>query len=148
MKNKTMLAALVVSMLLAAVTACSSTTQNATQNAGQNTSPNTTQNQTGRPITGTVINSDSLITANIQAINKQASGYPWSVDILIQSSTDVNNLPNPTKTSIGKTVTVKTDQDMSTFHINDLITARVKDVGDVPQPGITLYMYSINITGR
>ena len=100
----------------------------------------------GGPITGTVINSDSLITANIQAIRPQTTGYPWEVDVLILTSNDVSNLPNPTRDSVGKVVTVKTDQDMTMYKVGDAITARVKNVGDVPKPGITLYMYSINLT--
>jgi hypothetical protein len=56
-----------------------------------------------------VVNSDSIVIATIQSITKETSGYPWQLDVLIQSSTDVGSLPNPTKDSVGKTVTVKTD---------------------------------------
>ena len=92
---------------------------------------------------GAVVNSDSIVTATIQSITKETSGYPWQLDVLIQSSTDVGSLPNPTKDSIGKTVTVSTDQDMTSYKVGDAVTARVKYVGDVPKPGITLYMYGI-----
>jgi hypothetical protein len=92
---------------------------------------------------GAVINSDSIVTAQLQAINKQSTGYPWQLDVLIQSSVDVGNLPNPTKDSVGKVISLKTDQDMTSFKVNDVVTAKVKYVGDVPRPGITLYMYNI-----
>ena len=62
---------------------------------------------------------------------------------MLQTSTDVDSLPNPTKDSVGKVITVKTDQDMTSFNVNDIISARVKYVGDVPKPGITLYVYNI-----
>ncbi len=97
----------------------------------------------GGPGGGTVINSDSVVTAKIQAIRQETSGYPWELDVLIQDSVDVGTLPNPTKDSIGKVVTAKTDQDMSPFKVNDVVTARVKYVGDVPRPGISLYIYDI-----
>ena len=105
--------------------------------------PTTTTSVVGGPGGGAIINSDSVVTAQIQAINKQTSGYPWQLDVLIQSSVDVGTLPNPTKDSIGKVISVKTDQNMTSFKTNDVITARVKYVGDVPLPGITLYIYNI-----
>ncbi len=108
--------------------------------------PNTTAATTlvpGGPGGGAIINSDSIISAKIQAIRQQTSGYPFELDILVQSSENVGNLPNPTKNSVGKVVTVKTDEDISKFKVNDLVSAKVKYVGDVPKPGITLYMYNI-----
>jgi hypothetical protein len=116
------------------------------------TSPTTTSPTTAIPTTaspapggpgGAVINSDSIVTAKIQAIRPQTSGNPWDLDILIQTSIDVGSLPNPTKDSVGKVITVKTDQDMTSFKVNDNISARVKYIGDVPKPGITLYIYNI-----
>lgn len=92
---------------------------------------------------GALVNSDSIVTAKIQAIRKQTSGYPWEIDVLIQRSVDVGTLPNPTKDSVGKIITVKTDQDISSYKVGEEITAKVKYVGDVPKPGITLYMYDI-----
>ena len=68
-------------------------------------------------------------------MQKQSTDYSWELDILIQSSLDVGNLPNPTKTSIGNTITVVTDQDMSGFKVGDNITGRVKYGGDVNIPG-------------
>ena len=97
----------------------------------------------GGPGGGAIINSDSVVTAKIQAIRAQTSGYPWELDVLIKNSVDVGTLPNPTKDSVGKVITVKTDQDVSAYKVNDVVTARVKYVGDVPKPGITLYIYDI-----
>jgi hypothetical protein len=67
------------------------------------------------------------------------------VDILVQSSADVGTLPNPTKDSIGKVITVKTDEDMTKYKADDVVTAKVKYVGDVPKPGITLYLYQVTL---
>jgi hypothetical protein len=92
---------------------------------------------------GLIVQSDSLDTGKIAAIRQQTTGYPWEMDLLIQSSTDVGSLPNPTKDSVGKVITVKTDQDLSQFKAGEIITARIKYVGDVPKPGITLYIYNI-----
>ena len=99
----------------------------------------------GGPIRGTVINSDSIVTAQLKGSRKQAVGYPWEVDILIQTSVDVGTLPNPTKNSVGKVVTVKTDTDMNLFKNGDVVTAKIKNTGDVNTPGggITLYMYNV-----
>lgn len=105
--------------------------------------PASTTSTTTTPGGGAVVNSDSIVTATIESIIKETTGYPWQLDVLIQSSSDVDSLPNPTKDSIGKTITVKTDQDMTFYKVGDVVTARVKYVGDVPKPGITLYMYSI-----
>jgi hypothetical protein len=92
---------------------------------------------------GAIVNSDSVVIAKIQAIQKTATGYPWELDVLIQTSTDVDKLPNPVKDSVGKVVTAKTDQDMASYTPGETVTARIKYVGDVPKPGITLYIYSI-----
>ena len=127
---------LVFIMSASILTACSKT-------PSPTTVPPTTTPVVGGPGGGAIINSDSVVTAQIQAINKQTSGYPWQLDVLIQSSVDVGTLPNPTKDSMGKVISVKTDQNMTSFKTNDVITARVKYVGDVPLPGITLYIYNI-----
>ncbi len=99
----------------------------------------------GRPTGGTVINSDSVVTAQIKASRKQSTGYPWEADILIQTSVDVGTLPNPTKNLVGKVVTVKTSTDMNLFKNGDVVTAKIKNVGDVNTPGggISLYMYNV-----
>jgi hypothetical protein len=60
--------------------------------------------------------------------------------VLILISANVSDLPNLTGDKVGQVVTVKTDQDMSSFSVNQTISARIKYVGDVPKPGITLYM--------
>jgi hypothetical protein len=139
--------ALVLIITASFLTGCNSTATTSTT-PPTTIPPTTTQPVIGGPGGGAIINSDSLVTAQIQAINKQASGYPWQLDVLIQSSVDVGTLPNPTKDSVGKVISVKTDQDMTTFKVNDAITAKVKYVGDVPLPGITLYIYNIALAAK
>jgi hypothetical protein len=104
----------------------------------------TTTTNSVKPGSGAVVNSDSIVTATIQSITEQATGYPWKLDVLIQSTIDVNNLPNPVKDSVGKTVTVVTDENMTSFKVGDVVTAQIKYVGDVNIPsGISLYMYTV-----
>jgi hypothetical protein len=117
-------------ILLFAAGACKSSTTS--------TTPATT-----RPGSGAVINSDSIVTAQIQSITAQSTGYPWKMNVLIQSTTNVGDVPNPVSDSIGKVVTVVTDEDMSVYKVNDVVTAKIKYVGDVNIPaGISLYMYN------
>jgi len=102
-----------------------------------------------KPGSGAVVNSDSIVTATIQSITKQSTGYPWKMDVLIQSTMDVNNLPNPVKDSVGKTVTVVTDENMTSFKVGDTITAQIKYVGDVNTPaGINLYIYIVALEAK
>jgi hypothetical protein len=122
------------------ITATATTTITATPT---NTATATAPVTPGGPGGGAVINSDSVITAKIQAVRNQPTGFPWEVDVLIENSVDVGSLPNPTKDSVGKVITVKTDEDMTPYKVGDVINAKVKYVGDVPKPGITLYMYNI-----
>ena len=104
----------------------------------------TTTTTTAKPGSGAVVNSDSIVTATIQNITKQSTGYPWKMDVLIQSTIDVNNLPNPVKDSVGSVVTVFTDENMTSFKVGDVVTGQIKYVGDVNIPaGISLYMYTI-----
>ena len=108
------------------------------------TTTTTTPTTITSPIGGALVNSDSIVTAKIQTIQKQTTGYPWTIDVLIQSSVDVDNLVNPTKDSVGKVITVKTDQDMTSFKTGDVVIAKVKYTGDVNTPGgVNLYMYNI-----
>jgi hypothetical protein len=136
--------ATVTTTVTATTTATSTTTVTATATTTVTATPTSTATATPPgPGGGAVINSDSVVTAKIQAIRSQATGFPWEVDVLIESSVDVGNLPNPTKDSVGKVITVKTDQDMTSYKVGDVINAKVKYVGDVPKPGITLYVYNI-----
>jgi len=108
------------------------------------TTPTTTATTPGIPGGGAVINSDSIVTAKIQSITGQSAGYPWKLDVLIQNTVDVGTLPNPVKDSAGKVVTVVTDQNMTSYKVNDVVTAKIKNVGDVNTPGgISLYMYNV-----
>jgi hypothetical protein len=99
---------------------------------------------TSKPVGGAVVNSDSIVKATIKSITAQSSGYSWTLDVLIQSTQDVDSLVNPVKDSVGKIVTVFTDQDMKPFKVNDVVTAKIKYTGDVNIPGgIRMYMYDI-----
>lgn len=133
-KRKTWLAMiLIVGCLSLIATACSGT-------GTPNTSPSPSPSKGGG---GAVVQSDSIISGEIKVIRQQTTGYPWEVDVLIQSAEDVDSLPNPVKDKVGQVVTAKTDEDLSSFHVAQQITARVKYVGDVPLPGISLYIYNI-----
>jgi hypothetical protein len=91
-----------------------------------------------------VINSNSLIAGEIKAIRQQPSG-PWEIDVLIVNIADIDSLPNPVKDRVGQLITAKTDEDMDAFKAGQKITANFKYVGDVPRPGITLYIFNIKI---
>jgi hypothetical protein len=108
-------------------------------------SGSTTQTTTPSPGVGggAIVQSDSIITAQVKAIRKQITGYPWEVDVLVQTSANVDTLPNPTSDKIGQVITTKSDEDMSSFKVGQAITAKVKYVGDVPKSGITLYLYNV-----
>lgn len=92
---------------------------------------------------GLVVNSDSIITGTIVAIRNESTGYPWQVDVQVLTSQDVGTLPNPTKDKIGQTGTFYTDENLSAFHAGQAINAHVKYAGDVPRPGIILYIFDI-----
>jgi hypothetical protein len=91
----------------------------------------------------TVVNSDSFINGEIKAIRQKSTGFQFEIDVLIQTTQDVNNLPNPVKDKVGQVVTVQTDENVAPFKAGQKITANIKYVGDVPKPGIILYMYDI-----
>ena len=140
MKFKNICLVFIVAMLLVLLTfsACSGTT---TTSIIKTTPPTTTSNTS--PGNGEVVNSDSIITGTIENILPQTSGYPWEINVRIASAQNVGDLPNPMADKVGQVVTLKTDQDLSSFAMGQSISARVKYVGDVPLPGITLYIYDI-----
>jgi len=129
---------ILISLILTLYSGCSAGVTSSSTSTMTSSSTATTG-----PGGGLIVQSDSLNTGKIAAIRQQTSSYPWEMDLLIQSSTDVSSLPNPTKDSIGKVITVKTDQDLTQFKAGEIITAKIKYVGDVPKPGITLYIYNI-----
>lgn len=93
---------------------------------------------------GLVVNSDSIVSAEIKAIRVgSSSSFPWELDVLITKADNVDDLTNPVADKVGEVVSAKTDQDMSDFRTGEMISARIKLVGDVPTPGIDLYIYSI-----
>jgi ABC-type oligopeptide transport system substrate-binding subunit len=125
-------AALIVLTVMLSIAACKSST-----------TTSTVTSTVISPGNGAVINSDSVDTVKIVSISAQTIGYPWLLDVVIDSTSNVGTLPNPVATSVGNTVTVVTDQDMSKYKVNDIITAKIKYAGDVNIPGgIRLYLYS------
>jgi ABC-type oligopeptide transport system substrate-binding subunit len=125
-------AALIVLTVMLSTAACKSST-----------TTSTVTSTVISPGNGAVINSDSVDTVKIVSISAQTTGYPWLLDVVIDSTSNVGTLPNPVATSVGNTVTVVTDQDMSKYKVNDIITAKIKYAGDVNIPGgIRLYLYS------
>lgn len=123
-------------VVLALILALATTTM-----ACKNATPTPTP---GKPGSGAVINSDSVVTLKIQSISKQSTGYPWKLDVLVQDSQDVGTLPNPVKDSVNKVITVVTDQDMTAFKTNDVVKAKIKYVGDVNiASGISLHLYNV-----
>ena len=86
---------------------------------------------------------DSVVTAQIINIAAQSTGYPWTLVLVIESTSNVGTLLNPVADSIGGIVTVVTYQDMSTFNVNDTITARITIAANANGSlGINLYMYN------
>jgi ABC-type Fe3+-hydroxamate transport system substrate-binding protein len=126
-------AALIILMLMLSVAACKSSS----------TAPTTTATAI-TPGNGEVINSDSIDTVQIVDINAQSTGFPWQLDVVIESTGSVGTLFNPVALNVGDVVSVVTDQDMSTFNANDVVTAKIKYTGDVNIPGgIRLYLYNV-----
>jgi hypothetical protein len=125
-------AALTVLVLILSAVACKSSSTTATSTS--------TAISPGK---GEVINSDSTNTVQIIGITAQTTGYPWLLQVVIESTANVGTLPNPVALSVGDIVTVVTDQDMSKFNVNDIVTAKIKLAGDVNIPGgIRLYLYN------
>jgi len=109
-------------------------------------SSSSSSNTTDTPssgVGGTVVRSDCIINGEIKSISKQMAGYPWKLDIMINSSDNVDDLPNPTIDKVGEVVTMVTDVDLTSIKELQTVTAHVKYAGDVPQPGISLYIYDI-----
>ncbi len=90
-----------------------------------------------------VVNSQATITATIIEIESNPTGYPWRIEMQLISAQDVDNLPNPVKTQAGLAVIAYTDQNVDALREGQSISAHVKLTGDVPKPGITLYIYDI-----
>jgi hypothetical protein len=92
---------------------------------------------------GLVVNSDSIITGKIVAISSSAN-YAWQLTVQVLSSEDVDNLPNPTKDKVGQDIICYTNDNVSLLQAGETISAHVKYAGDVPEPGIILYISNIS----
>jgi hypothetical protein len=129
---------LVVSLIsLPACSSGSGGTPGATQSGPQ--SP-------GGPGGGAIIQSNSVVTGQVEAVRSNAYGYPWEVDFTVITSNDVRSLPNPTRDHIGQKITAKSDEDLSGLTKGTKFTANVKLIGDVPLPGISFYVYNVKVT--
>ena len=96
------------------------------------------------PDNGATTVADSIVTAQIISITAQSTGYPWTLVLVIESTSNVGTLLNPVAYSLGDMVTVVTDQDMSKFKNNDTVTANITINGNVnASGGIGLYMYNV-----
>ncbi len=106
-------------------------------------SNNTTTTTAAVTTGGATTIADSIVTAQIINIAAQSTGYPWTLVLVIESASNVGTLLNPVADSIGGMVTVVTDQDMSTFNVNDTITANITIAANANGSlGINLYMYN------
>ena len=94
------------------------------------------------PSTGTIIDNGSLIVGEIKAVTRMSIGYPWEIDVLVNSVQNVDSLPNPVSDKVGQVIKCRTDQDASALRVGQLITANVKLTGDVER-GTLLYIYNI-----
>ena len=134
---------LILVSVAGACTSAQAPTQTPTPTPTTPTPTSTTPSPDG---SGTVVRSDSIITGEIKAIRQQTTGYPYEMDVLVLSSNSVDSLTNPTMDKVGQVITAYTDEDVSSFKAGQAITAQVKYAGDVPQPGISLYIYNIEAT--
>jgi len=94
------------------------------------------------PNTGSLIQTDGIITGEIKVIKSMPTGYPWQFDVLIQTSQNVGDLKNPVADKVGQVVQFGTDEQIELFKVGQIITAHVKLTGDV-EVGTHLYIYNI-----
>ena len=129
--------AFVVAGCLFLLAACSN---QAAQPPTTATAPDTTVNATGAAVTS----SDPIVTLQIQSINLETGTGIWRLDVLVVSAANGSDLPTPVNDSLGKVVTVMSDQNLSGFKANDVVNAKLKDVGDPDQPSaVVLYIYDV-----
>jgi hypothetical protein len=102
--------------------------------------------KSGGPTEGPV--SDSLIEGVIKAIRKHSSGYTYDIDFVIESSSDVGTVPNPTKDKVGQTITAWTNENLRELEIDEEFTANVKLVYDKAKTGTIFFVYNVKETGE
>jgi len=73
---------------------------------------------------------DSIVTAEVIAIQSQNHNMPLEIIIEIQSSQDVPGYLNATKQKIGQQMAVRTNEDASRLIVGQVITAHVRLEGD------------------
>ena len=129
---KGLAATLAAVFLLAALVGCT---------GASTTTSSTTTTPTGTgPIGGTIIRSDSIVTAEITSPERDVNGV--EIDVRVISTQNVEDLPNPVADKVNQVVTVRIDGDISSFRVGDKITGHIKYSGDV-EHGIFLQMSDI-----
>lgn len=89
------------------------------------------------------IHNDSLVSGKIAAIRPSTSGFPWEIDLQIDSSQDVNYLANYTRDKVGQVITTRTDQDVRLLKVGDYLTAHVQMA---TEPGTSRTFFYIHQT--
>ncbi|GEM_PF-2725261 len=84
-----------------------------------------------------VVPNDSVVTGTVRAVRSTAGRFPWEIDIKIQTSQDVPGYINLTKQKIGEVISVRTKENVAQLQVGQVITARVKVVGD--EKGVFYY---------
>jgi hypothetical protein len=135
---KKILAAFLLAMVsvvtVAGMSACVTpgSTTNPTVSSIQPTTNGTGTTTSGTRSGVTAAPNDSLITANVLDITRLQNvvSDPWEITIKIQATEDVPGMYNPFKNSIGKTISVRTSEDISALKKGQVITVQVKGIGD------------------
>ena len=86
---------------------------------------------------------DSVISGELKGLRKHSSGYSYQVDFLVESSKDVDTLPNPTKDKVGKVITAETNDNLRELDVGEDFTANVKLVYDAAKTGTIFYAYNV-----
>jgi hypothetical protein len=124
---KSMVGLLILAVLAGAFGGCTSVPSSSTATTG--------------PGGGTIVHNDSFVECQIKAFGNTASSLT-EVDVLIISSQDVDGLVNETADKVNQVITVRTDEKLSSYVVDERITAHIQLAGDVER-GTYLYMYDI-----
>jgi len=89
-----------------------------------------------------VVPNDSVVTGTVNAVRSTTGRFPWEIDIKVQTSQDVPGYRNLTKQKIGEVISVRTKENVAQLQVGQVITARVKVVGD--EKGIFYYGWDIS----
>ena len=73
---------------------------------------------------------DSIVTAKVIRVQEGDGTLLWVLTIIIQTSQDVPGYPNITADKTGHQLLVRTMEDASPLHVNQIITAHLRFEGD------------------